>query len=224
MSTLKDFNSPEKQVLLSLFNKIPLMDNWIASLIENYIYGWVEEHKDCGHFKAYTKYRIKYGEKDGDYFYYINDNLVRKATYKDGKRHGEYIEWYSDYPPLKLPKHMYFKCEYKNDLMDGEYKQWHINRKLIEKSYYKKGELNGERKTWFPDESLRSICFYKEGVKDGEYVEYWDNQRPYIKCKYINGILDGEYNEWYSNGTLRIMYEYSNGVKTGNCKDWYYRE
>jgi hypothetical protein len=48
MSKLVDYESPEKEVLLELFNKMPMMDNWIASVIESYIYSYVKEYHTEG--------------------------------------------------------------------------------------------------------------------------------------------------------------------------------
>ena len=44
MNKLENFNSPEKKVLLEYFKTIPMMDKWIASVIENYIYSTVREY------------------------------------------------------------------------------------------------------------------------------------------------------------------------------------
>ena len=63
MSKLVDYNSPEKEILLEVLQKIPMMDNWIASVIENFIYAYVEYTDEQG---ILVKYKTKYGLKDGE--------------------------------------------------------------------------------------------------------------------------------------------------------------
>jgi hypothetical protein len=53
MTTLIDYKSPEKDVLLSIFNEYPLMDSLnISSIIENMIYENVEEYHSNGSLKS----------------------------------------------------------------------------------------------------------------------------------------------------------------------------
>jgi len=93
MSKFSNYNSPEKDVLLEVFEKMPMMDNWIASLIESYIYSTVREYYPDGSLKC--EYRTKYGEKDGEYkLWQINGKLGIQTTTVDGKIHGEYKKWY----------------------------------------------------------------------------------------------------------------------------------
>jgi len=40
-----DYHSKEKELLLGLFTIIPMMDKWIANIVESYIYEWVEERE-----------------------------------------------------------------------------------------------------------------------------------------------------------------------------------
>ena len=44
MDKLYDFKSPEKVILDEVFNNIPMMDKWIPSIIENYIYSFKIKH------------------------------------------------------------------------------------------------------------------------------------------------------------------------------------
>ena len=127
----ENFNSPEKEVLLELFETMPLMDNWIASIIESYIYAFVEDRYSDGYLK--TRYRVKYGEKDGEYVYYYNNgNLGIKSNYINGKLEGEYYTYYED-----------GKLNIKSTFKDGE-KHGYLfeldkSGKILKKEYYLKG-------------------------------------------------------------------------------------
>ena len=66
MSKLIDYNSVEKEILLEIFVSVPFMDNWIANIVENYIYSNVKTYYSGGEIE--TEYRAKYDSiKDGEY-------------------------------------------------------------------------------------------------------------------------------------------------------------
>ena len=39
----ENFNSPEKEILIEYFKKLPMMDKWIADIIQTYIYRIIED-------------------------------------------------------------------------------------------------------------------------------------------------------------------------------------
>jgi len=81
-----------KDIILGKFNTLKYMDNNIANIIEDYIYGYFEEYNRLDKIKA--KYKVKYGIRNGEYKqWYVNGVLQVQTTYKDGKIHGEYKEW-----------------------------------------------------------------------------------------------------------------------------------
>ena len=87
--------TPEKEIILSVFNTLKYMDNNIASIIDDYIQGYFEEYNSLGKLKC--RYGVKYGIKNGEYKeWYTNGVLQFQTTYKDGKIHGEYKEWWSN--------------------------------------------------------------------------------------------------------------------------------
>ena len=59
MTTLVDYKSTEKDILLDILNEYPLMDSAnIYSIIKNMIYEEVEEYYDNGTLKC--KYRLRF--------------------------------------------------------------------------------------------------------------------------------------------------------------------
>ena len=58
MSKLIDYNSVEKEILVKIFDGIPFMDNWLANIVENYIYSDVKTYYTSGEIE--TEYRAKY--------------------------------------------------------------------------------------------------------------------------------------------------------------------
>jgi antitoxin component YwqK of YwqJK toxin-antitoxin module len=87
--------TPEKEIILSVFNTLKYMDNNITSIIDDYIQGYFEEYNRLGKVKA--RYKVKYGIRNGEYKeWYTNGVLRIYTTYKDGKLQGEYKEWWSN--------------------------------------------------------------------------------------------------------------------------------
>jgi antitoxin component YwqK of YwqJK toxin-antitoxin module len=75
------YNSPEYQVLKEVFENMPMMDTYIANIVEEYIYSTVREYFPNGSFDR--EYRTKYGEKDGECkVWYDNGQLWEQTTYR----------------------------------------------------------------------------------------------------------------------------------------------
>ena len=95
MPTFSNYNSPEYKILKDVFENIPMMDTYIANVVEEYIYSTVKEYypeKEGGLLNC--EYLTKYGKKHGKYKnWFYNGQLYVQIFYKDGKEHGEYKEW-----------------------------------------------------------------------------------------------------------------------------------
>ena len=128
----ENYQSPEKDILIEHFKTIPMMDKWIACIIESYIYAYVEKYYDNGQLKC--KYRTKFGEKDGEYKEWdCNGQLYTQTTYVNGKEHGEYNEWYGN-------GQLYIQKTYVNGKEHGEYKSWWDNGQLRVKTTFVEGK------------------------------------------------------------------------------------
>ena len=73
--------------------------------------------------------------------------------------------------------------------LDGEYKSFYENGKLLEHCFYKGGKLNGEYKWFWANGKLEEHCFYKDGELDGEYKSFRDNGKLEEHCFYKDGEL-----------------------------------
>ena len=169
-SKLIDFKSEEKEILLSIFNQFPTIDNWIASIVENYIYSYIEEVEEVKPFmlsfypftpsnpsiknsnkmdsnftQLVIRYRMRFDQKDGEFkTYFINGVLKSEMNYK-------------------------------NDKLNGEYKEYFTNGQLAESVMYKNGKRNGLAVRWYYNSLYhlngKSKVCYKHEYKDGELVQ-----------------------------------------------------
>jgi hypothetical protein len=98
MQKLIDFNSVEKTIIAECISNIPMMEPWIATIIENYVYAWIEGTSTDNERNAFKyKYLSKFGEKNGEYKeWYLNGQLKKDEKYKDGKMIGEYKHYFKN--------------------------------------------------------------------------------------------------------------------------------
>jgi len=129
--------TPEKEIILSVFNNLKYIDNNIASIIDNYIYGYYYSGLQRTKYKARVRYGIKYGEYKEWWF---NETPKTQTTYKDGKLDGEYKEWY-------VNGVLQTQTTYKDGKIHGEYKEWWSNKILMYEGFYNNGELE-DCKAW----------------------------------------------------------------------------
>jgi antitoxin component YwqK of YwqJK toxin-antitoxin module len=86
---------------------------------------------------------------------------------------------------IKLKRETYFRLP--NGLRHGEFKTWHENGQLFQRSFYRDGKLEGKAEMWYRNGQLWVYSFFKDGK------------------------LEGEYKMWYKTGQLRWHRFYKNG-------------
>ena len=132
MSKLENFNSPEKEILLEVFQKIPMMDKWIAGVIESIteelmnevkmellsvsieqsLERRMESIKGGGITDNYIQTTYVEGERYGEYKkWHINGQLWKLGTFVEGERYGEYKSWLSDGQPSVQTKYVKGKLQ-----------------------------------------------------------------------------------------------------------------
>ena len=155
MVKLIDFNSFEKEVLTEYFKTIPMIDIWLVTLIENYIYSSIKTYFNNGVLDE--EYRTKFGVKDGEYkCWHENLQLHLQTSYIDGKCNGEHKIWHEN-------GQLYVQTTYLNDKEHGEFKMWFENGKICKDCNYVYGKLNGEYKYWFNNGQIFERYTYVDG-------------------------------------------------------------
>ena len=111
MKKLIDYKSPEKDILINVFNEYATGSNYevaipskgihlfdslnISSIIENLIYEEIEEYHENGSLKC--KYTLRFRERHGLYqTWFRNGQINEECYYKDGKREGVMREPYKE--------------------------------------------------------------------------------------------------------------------------------
>ena len=171
MTTLNDYKSPEKDILISIFNEysnkgIPLLDSInVSSIIENMIYENVEEYYDNGSLKC--KYTLRFGEKDG----------LFQRWFENGQKRVE--------------------CNYKYGKLEGRSLYWWYNGQKMEECHFREGHKEGMNQSWFDNGQKEVECYYRDREVDGLYQSWWENGQKRVECTYRNGKKEG----YIDNGT-----------------------
>lgn len=151
-------------------------------------------------------------------------NVINSQTYKkgalvsdgvvdtDGKRRGEYKEFYSD-STLRA------EGLFVGGLRSGEWKFYYQNGKMQEVGSYKEGEPDGVW-IWYYDNGQRQIeeQFYK-GKPNGSYKEYDSKGNIIVSGTYFDGMKAGKWVEQI--GDMRTEGEYRNDKQVGEWVSYY---
>ena len=127
--------------------------------------------------------------------YHENGALSNRYTMRDGRRHGEYAEWYSD---GKLKTQIY----YNNGLMDGLRQDWYSNGLLKAQATYRMGKLHGVLKNWFYNGNLESVVNYAVDMRQGLARQWHDTGAIKLEASYRNNVLHGIRREYDRDGKL----------------------
>ena len=104
------------------------------------------------------------------------------------------------------------ECErqYKNGLMDGTFKAWVKDSKLMFKTNFKNG--TGTEKLYHYSGKLKEKIKYKDGKRDGPYMYWWPHSDQLkVEGNYANGLKEGSWRSWDGLGNPSTEYKYKNG-------------
>ena len=163
-----------------------------ADYVTNYIYddepktnngitGEVPLYWDLFKTKIYKIKNYKDGILHGPYTaWYDNGNKYMEMNFVEGKIEVEYKEWNEDWSVSGrvdfkdgvinglCTRYFFdgsgFMCMYKDDIRDGEYKEFDKNGVLIEHGFYENGKLDGPYKKLTKRGNYMTL-YYKEGVR-----------------------------------------------------------
>ena len=151
-------------------------------------------------------------------------NVINSQTYKkgalvgegivgtDGKRRGEYKEFYPD-STLRA------EGLFIDGLRSGEWKFYYHDGKVQEVGTYKEGDPDGVW-VWYHENGQKQIeeQFYK-GQPNGPYKEYDAKGNLIVSGTYFDGMKNGKWTEQI--GDMRTEGEYRNDKQVGEWTSYY---
>ena len=178
--------------------------------------------KEIGHWKA--------GKQNGLFQMYTEDGvLIDNANFKDGERDGVTEQFYNDTGKLRVSANYkngvlegefkaYYpngnlqgEVNYVNGEMNGDFKEYHENKKIRLSGSYKNSLQEGEWKSYLEEGTLESIINYKDGELHGIKEDYYKNGNVWTRQEFKNNDLDGVYEVYYKNGNLQLKAKIKNG-------------
>ena len=181
------------------------------------------EYYPNGRVKREASFRD--GKKEGVWREFDEDgNVINSQTYQkgalvgqgivgtDGKRRGEYKEFYPD-STLRA------EGLFIDGLRSGEWKFFYHNGKVQEVGSYKEGQPDGPW-TWYYDNGQKQIeeQFFK-GQPNGPYKEYDSKGNVIVSGTYFDGMKNGKWTEQI--GDMRSEGEYRNDKQVGEWTSYY---
>ncbi len=119
------------------------------------------------------------------------------------------------YHSLLNMKHVEQEFYYKDDLIHGPYKSWHVVQggtgKLAYEGNWVAGKPDGEERYYYPNGTLKAVYKFKAGKKHGEYKAWHDNGVQQEFGTYVEGERVGLYQVWDSKGTLWSEHVFKSG-------------
>lgn len=164
--------------------------------------------KEIGHWKD--------GKQNGLFQMYTEDGiLIDSGTFKNGERDGLTEQFYNDTGKLRV------SANYKNGVLDGEFKVYYPNGNLQGEVTYKNGEMNGEYKEYNENKNIRLSGNYKNNLQDGEWKSYLEDGTLETIINYKDGELNGLKEDYYKNGNVWIRQEFKNNDLDGVYEVYY---
>ena len=205
--------------------KITKFVNDVEQVLESDQKPLVVQHEYYPNGKVRREASFRDGKREGVWRDFDEDgNVIKSQTYKkgvlvgegivdtDGKRRGEYKEFY---PDSTLRAEGLFVGGFRS----GEWKFYYHNGKLQEIGSYIEGQPDGAW-TWYYDNGQKQIeeQFYK-GQPNGPYKEYDAKGNMIVSGTYFDGMKNGKWTEQI--GDMRSEGEYRNDKQVGEWVSYY---
>lgn len=205
--------------------KITKYVNDVEQVMEPSMKPLVLKHEYYPNGKVKREASFRDGKREGVWREFDEQgNVIKSQTYNkgalvgegivgtDGKRRGEYKEFYPD-STLRT------EGLFIDGLRSGEWKFYYHNGKLQEIGGYKEGDPDGPW-TWYYDNGQKQIeeQFYK-GQPNGPYKEYDAKGNLIVSGTYFDGMKNGKWTEQI--GDMRTQGEYRNDKQVGEWVSYY---
>lgn len=153
------------------------------------------------------------GKRRGEYKEFYADSTLRaEGIFIDGKRSGEWKFYYQNGKLQEVGK-------YKEGQPDGTWVWYHDNGATqIEEIFYK-GLLNGPYKEYDAKGNVIVSGIYFDGMKNGKWIEQVGDMRS--EGEYRNDKQVGQWFEYYTDGTLAFRGNFNAGYPDGEHYFYY---
>lgn len=149
-----------------------------------------------------------------------SDRLMQQGTFDQGEKEGTWTVYHPN-------KQKQLEAEYKNNLLNGAYKEYDTEGVLILEKIYRDSVQIGSHRQYYgragnpPYVNPKQVKIegqFVDGKRNGEWLSYYDNGQLGVKQTFVEGILEGPYLEYTPYGQLVIETSYRNSKPHGVFK------
>jgi len=92
---------------------------------------------------------------------------------------------------------------YQNGVLNGPYKIFSEEDKLIAEGFYKEGKFHGIEKQYYKSGKISSVKHYVNGESEGILRQYYESGELKAEINFHQGKIDGEVKEYFQNGDIK---------------------
>jgi len=159
---------------------------------------------DWSHDYAYIVKDAEQNPISGNYWFY------REGEYLDGKKNGKWDYYVIE--DITFKKILHKQLNFNNGVYEGEYKYFHLNKKIAHKGVMVNKKREGVVNTYYENGKLKHKVFYKNNLLEGKVIGFYSNGKIEKESNYKNDKLDGVYHYYHDNGQLWIEKIYEKGL------------
>jgi antitoxin component YwqK of YwqJK toxin-antitoxin module len=173
--------------------------------------------------------------------YYPNGKLKSKGRIKNGKRVGNWYEWFengvlksrSNYKKYSsnffvwsdkgvMLTELSYKFDFSkyNSVFDGKQRYYDSTGILVHDVEYELGKKNGFEKIWYSNGRLKSEMHYDNDLLSGDFTTYFFSGEIQTKGTYSVGKKNGLFLEYYENKQLKSLLNYTDDKLYRTFKTW----
>ena len=181
------------------------------------VQGHYKDGKREGEFKTFLR-----NSKSAGSVIYKDGKIIKSTLIKSMKENASFSiltninynsnshEIVTDEFPNGLLK-QYFTFN-KNELLDGESRQYYEEGEIKSVSPFKNNVANGTFISYYQNGNIKEKHIYKDGKEDGEGIFYYENGKLEEKYFMKNGKLDGEAINYFEDGKIKDKAIFKDGV------------
>ncbi len=174
-STFRVYHKDGIDKKLHIFDNYTLEENYKGEKLNGCLIGRMKKP-----FLHYPNYESKI---------YLIEN------YKCGLKEGVSENFYDDGSKTRQ--------EWRNDQLNGKWKEWFGNGQKAKENNYTNGTLNGEQCEWYENGQLKLKENFVNGIQTGESIKYLEDGKLKRKKFYKNGKIEGlVYELWDFKGKV----------------------
>lgn len=132
--------------------------------------------------------------------------IYQEGEYQDGKKNGQWDLYAIE--DLTFKKILYKQLHYKNGVKEGEYKYYHLNKKVARQGQYVSGVREGKTRVYYDTGKLKITLFYKNDSIEGKATFFYSNGKLERTAFYKNNLLEGKMIYFYSSGKIKSERNY----------------